>query len=62
MNIYYLFGEDTLDEILFPMINFKSHIIANTLDGQKTDFKIKRTKREEEEDGIIYDEVLASLL
>ena len=33
VNIYYLFGEQTLDEILFPMINFKSHIISNTLDG-----------------------------
>lgn len=62
VNIYYLFGEETLDEILYPMINFKSHIISNTLDGQKTDFKIKRTRREDDEDALCYDEVLANLL
>jgi SWI/SNF-related matrix-associated actin-dependent regulator of chromatin subfamily A-like protein 1 len=32
VNIYYLFGQDTLDEVIYPMINFKSHIIARTLD------------------------------
>jgi len=24
VNIYYLFGQETLDEVIFPMINFKS--------------------------------------
>jgi hypothetical protein len=33
------------------MINFKSHIISNTLDGQKTDFKIKKfTRRRDSSD------------
>ena len=41
VNVYYLYGKETLDEILFPMINFKSSVISHTLDDQRSDFKIK---------------------
>eukprot|EP00347_Sterkiella_histriomuscorum_P020832 403336296 len=45
VNIYYLYGKETLDEILFPMIKLKSTVIARTLDDSKTDFKIKVNKK-----------------
>lgn len=32
------------------MINFKSSVISNTLDGQKTDFKINKLKRNQPDD------------
>ncbi|CAI2382484.1 unnamed protein product [Moneuplotes crassus] len=35
VSIYYLFGEDTLDQIMLDMILSKSEIIASTLDGVK---------------------------
>ena len=45
VNIYYLYGKETLDEIIFPMINLKSTVVANTLDGSNTDFKIKSKRK-----------------
>ena len=44
VNIYYLFGEETFDEIIFPMLKFKDHIIAHTLDGIDSDFTMKTKK------------------
>lgn len=42
MNIYYLYGQETLDEVIYPMINFKSHVIARALDDQSSDFKLSK--------------------
>ena len=42
VNIMYLFGEDTLDEILFKMIQFKNKVVTSTLDGTNSDYKIKQ--------------------
>lgn len=42
VNIYYLFGEETLDEIIFPMIQFKGHVVSRALDGQSSEFKMKK--------------------
>ena len=43
-----MFGEETLDEIIYPMIMFKGHIVSKSLDGQGSDFKMKRAKDGEE--------------
>ena len=47
VNIYYLFGEETLDEIIYPMIQFKGHIVSKSLDGQGSEFHMKRKKDSE---------------
>lgn len=49
VNIYYLFGEETLDEIIYPMIQFKGHIVSKSLDGQQSDFKMKKRKDEDDD-------------
>ncbi|CDW91024.1 snf2 family n-terminal domain containing protein [Stylonychia lemnae] len=50
VNIYYLYGKETLDEIIYPMIDLKSVVVARTLDDQKTDFKIKSAKKRQQPD------------
>lgn len=43
VNIMYLYGESTLDEILFPILQFKNQICSNTLDGRRGDYTIKKS-------------------
>ena len=50
VNIYYLYAKETLDQIIYPMINLKSIVVARTLDDQKTDFKIKANKKRSQPD------------
>lgn len=45
VNIYYLYGKETLDEVIYPMINLKSMVVANALDGANTDFKIQSKRK-----------------
>ena len=40
----YLYGESTLDEILFPILQFKNQICSNTLDGRRSDYHIKKSQ------------------
>jgi hypothetical protein len=40
----YLYGESTLDEILFPILQFKNQICSNTLDGRRGDYTIKKSQ------------------
>ncbi|CAI2373818.1 unnamed protein product [Moneuplotes crassus] len=40
VNIYYLFGKDTMDEIIFPVLRQKSHVISETLDARRTDYNL----------------------
>ena len=59
INILYLYGESTLDEILFPMVQFKNSIVSNTLDGDRGDFKIpKKRQKKESESEIDEDEMV----
>ena len=38
MNVYYLFGENTLDAMIYPRLKLKSEVTANVVDGKGTDF------------------------
>ncbi|CAI2373984.1 unnamed protein product [Moneuplotes crassus] len=40
VNIYYLFGKDTMDDIIFPVLKQKSHVISETLDAKKSDYNL----------------------
>ena len=57
INIMYLYGESTLDEILFPMVQFKNAIVSTTLDGEKSEFRIgkieKKKNTQEQEDELL---------
>ncbi len=42
MNVYYLFGENTLDAMIYPRLKLKSEVFANVVDGKTTtDFHIE---------------------
>jgi SWI/SNF-related matrix-associated actin-dependent regulator 1 of chromatin subfamily A len=40
VNVYYLFGENTVDAMIYPRLKLKSEVFANILDGKQTEFKI----------------------
>ena len=41
VNIYYLFGKETMDEIIFPILTQKSHVIAETLDAKRAEYNLR---------------------
>ncbi len=41
MNVYYLFGENTVDALIYPRLKLKSEVFANVLDGKTTEFRIE---------------------
>ena len=41
VNVYYLFGENTVDAMIYPRLKLKSEVFASVLDGAETDFKIE---------------------
>jgi SWI/SNF-related matrix-associated actin-dependent regulator 1 of chromatin subfamily A len=43
VNIHYLYGPDTLDEVLFKMLNEKQNIFSNTLDNTSQNMEVKYT-------------------
>jgi len=44
---YYLYGEDTIDTLIYPRLRLKSEVIANVVDGKMEDdtFKITETSK-----------------
>ena len=43
VNIHYLYGPDTIDEVLFKMLNQKHNIFSNTLDNMVKNMEVKNT-------------------
>jgi SWI/SNF-related matrix-associated actin-dependent regulator 1 of chromatin subfamily A len=42
VNIYYLYGSQTVDEYMIHMIMQKSEVISDALDGRQADYDIQR--------------------
>lgn len=38
VNIYYLFGENTVDAMIYPRLKLKSEVAANIMDGKASSF------------------------
>lgn len=45
MNVYYLYGPSTVDEIIFHLIDLKSTVISDTLDGQAKNYQLSRASK-----------------
>ena len=45
--MYYLYGPETVDEIIFRMLNMKSEVISDTLDGKAHDYQLDRTSKDD---------------
>ena len=43
VNIHYLYGPETIDEVLFKMLNQKQNIFSNTLDNMEKNMEVKNT-------------------
>ena len=41
MNVYYFYGENTVDGMIYPRLKLKSEVFANILDGKQTEFNIE---------------------
>jgi hypothetical protein len=41
VNIYYMYGSETMDEIIFPVLTQKSHVIAETLDARRAEYNLR---------------------
>lgn len=47
VNIYYLYGKNTIDDIIFSILSEKSQVVSDALDGIVTDYKINRAEKDE---------------
>jgi SWI/SNF-related matrix-associated actin-dependent regulator 1 of chromatin subfamily A len=45
VNVYYLYGPGTVDDIVFRMIDFKSEVVNETLDGTAQNFQVSRKSK-----------------
>ena len=48
VNVYYLYGECTLDHLIYPRLKLKSEVIANWLDGEENNFEIENIDKDDE--------------
>ena len=46
VNIHYLFGDDTLDVLLFRKLNEKQNIVSTTLDNKSKDLNVTKVKEQ----------------
>lgn len=47
MNIYYLYGPETLDDVIFDILRDKSEVVSNSLDGKISNYHIKKALMDE---------------
>eukprot|EP00347_Sterkiella_histriomuscorum_P013935 403362793 len=47
VNIYYLHGPDTVDEMLFQMLAEKSQVVSDALDGKISEYHIKKAEMDQ---------------
>lgn len=46
VNVYYLFGEETVDAMIYPRLKLKSEVFASVLDGKRTEFTVENDEDE----------------
>lgn len=44
VNVYYLFGAKTIDEVVYPLITSKSNVTAAALDNSKSDYNLVKKR------------------
>lgn len=47
VNIYYLHGPETVDDLILDLLREKSYVVSGAIDGQRPDYKINATEKEE---------------
>ena len=47
VNVYYLFGEETVDAVIYPRLKLKSEVFASVLDGARTEFTMLEDNNDE---------------
>ncbi len=51
VNVYYCYGDGTVDSMIYPRLKLKSEVFANVLDGKQTEFQIENDNDGEAENG-----------
>jgi hypothetical protein len=46
VNVYYLYGPRTLDDIMFRMIDMKQEVVSDAVDGTAKDYQISRKSKD----------------
>lgn len=41
VNVYYCYGENTVDQMIYPRLRLKSEVFSNILDGKNTEFIVQ---------------------
>jgi SWI/SNF-related matrix-associated actin-dependent regulator 1 of chromatin subfamily A len=44
VSVYYLYGEETIDNLIYPRLRLKSEVIATVVDGKMDDTTFKITE------------------
>jgi hypothetical protein len=39
--VYYCYGENTVDQMIYPRLKLKSEVFSNILDGKNTEFIVQ---------------------
>ena len=47
VNVYYLYGPGTVDDIVLSLVNFKTEVVTDTLDGTSKNYQLERTSKSE---------------
>ena len=47
VNIYYMHGQDTLDDLIFQILSDKSQVVSHSLDGKISEYHIKHANRDD---------------
>jgi len=45
-----LFGENTVDALIYPRLKLKSEVFANVLDGKTTEFRIENDEEKKQDE------------
>jgi len=52
VNVYYLFGENTVDDFIYPSLRFKSDVTSKILDDKRADFEMEKKSQNEGMEGV----------
>lgn len=45
-----MFGENTVDALIYPRLKLKSEVFANVLDGKTTEFRIENDEEKKQDE------------
>ena len=47
VNIYYMHGQETVDDLIFQILSVKSQVVSDALDGKLSEYHIRQAQIED---------------